>query len=177
MPAGDHPLPRPRRLLRSPAYALAQLHRATHARLEVALSEEGLSLRTHQVLVCLDEFGELSQQQVCDSIVVDRSDMVRIVDRLERLGLVVRDSDSADRRRHLLTLTPAGRAALQRGEQVIERITGEALAGLSDAERRTLHRLALRALGEAAGLVDQPGQAPPPRPAEEVPTVEAPPSG
>lgn len=155
MPIGDGRIARPRGLLRWPTYAMAQLHRAANARLDAALAEEGLSLRTHQVLVCLDEFGELSQQQVCDAIVVDRSDMVRLLDRLEELGQVVRDRDVVDRRRHLLMLTPAGRAALRRGEQVIERITDEALSSLSETERRTLHRLTLRALGEPADVVDQ----------------------
>jgi DNA-binding MarR family transcriptional regulator len=146
------PLPRPRQLLRWPTYVLGQLSRTAATRLDVALSQEGLSLRTHQILGCLVEFGQVSQQQVCDAIAVDRSDMVRLLDQLEDLGQVVRDRDPADRRRHLLTLTPTGRSALARGERVIARVTDEVLSNLSGAERRTLHRLALRALGEPPDL-------------------------
>src|SRR5207244_2943183 len=115
------PLARPRQLLRWPTYALGQLARAAASQLDEALAGEGLSLRTHQVLGCLAEFGQVSQQQVCDAIAVDRSDMVRLLDQLEQLGQIVRRSDRADRRRHLLTLTPAGRSALSRGERVIKR--------------------------------------------------------
>jgi len=149
----NHALPRPRQLLRWPTYALGQLARAAAVRMDAALAEEGLALRTHQVLACLAEFGEVSQQLVCDAIEVDRSDMVRLVDRLEQLGHVVRDRDAADRRRHRLRLTPAGVSALERGEQVIERVTDGLLANLSPPERRALHRLALRALGETTDLV------------------------
>jgi DNA-binding MarR family transcriptional regulator len=149
-------MPLPRGLLRWPTYAMGQLHRATNARMEAELAGEGLSLRTYQVLVCLEEFGELSQQQVCDSIVADRSDMVRIVDRLEELGQVVRHRDAVDRRRHRLTLTPAGRGALRRAEEMIDRITSDALSELSESERQTLHRLTLRALGEPLDAADQP---------------------
>ncbi len=94
-----------------------------------------------------------------------RSDMVRLVDQLEQLGQVVRHRDRADRRRHLLTLTPAGRRALSRGKRVIERVTDDMLSNLSGAERRALHRLALRALGEPPDLADDapggPNAAPP----------------
>lgn len=133
---------------------MGQLSRAAAARIDAALTQEGLSLRTHQVLVCLAESGQISQQQVCDAIVVDSSDMVRLLDRLEQLGQVIRDRDRKDRRRHLLALTPAGRSAIQHGERVIERVTDDVLSNLSRAERRTLHRLALRALGEPTDLAD-----------------------
>jgi MarR family transcriptional regulator, lower aerobic nicotinate degradation pathway regulator len=148
------PQPRPRQLLRWPTYVMGQLSRTAASQLDAALTQEGLSLRTHQVLACLVEFGQVSQQQVCDATAVDRSDMVRLVDQLEQLGQVVRDRDPADRRRHLLTLTPAGRSALSRGERVIARVTDEVLSKLSGPERRTLHRLALRALGEPPDLAD-----------------------
>jgi DNA-binding MarR family transcriptional regulator len=100
------PSGRPRRLLRAPTYALGQLARAAAGRLDAALDAHGLSLRTHQVLACLAELGQVSQQHVCDAIALDSSDMVRLLDRLERLGQVVRERDRADRRRHLLSLTP-----------------------------------------------------------------------
>ena len=66
---------------------------------------------------------------------------VRIIDRDEEAGMVVRDRDQADRRPHRLTLTPSGRRALQRGETVIESVTVEVLSRLSDTERNTLHAL------------------------------------
>lgn len=136
-------------LLGRPVYALSQLHQILTARLERELAAEGLSLRTHQVLACVAEHAGGSQQQVSDSIEVDRSEMVRIIDRLEKVGMVVRERDQSDRRRHRLELTPAGRRALQRSEKVIEAVTEDALSRLSNAERGMLHGLTLRALGES----------------------------
>ncbi len=80
---------------------------------------------------------------------VDRSEMVRIIDRLEEAHMLVRERDRTDRRRHRLVLTAAGREALQRGEKVIEAVTKDSLSRLSDAERSTLHSLTLLALGES----------------------------
>lgn len=136
-------------LLGRPVYALSQLHQILTARLERELAAVGLSLRTHQVLACVAEQAGGSQQQVSDSIEVDRSEMVRIIDRLEQAGMVVRERDKSDRRRYRLKLTPSGRRALQRSEKVIEAVTREALSRLSVSERGTLHDLTLRALGES----------------------------
>jgi hypothetical protein len=48
---------------------------------------------------------------------------------------------------------------MRHGERVIERVTDDVLSNLSDAEGRTLHRLALRALGEPPDLADDaPGR-------------------
>jgi DNA-binding MarR family transcriptional regulator len=140
-----------------PTYVVAHLHRLARGRMERAMSERGLVLREHQVLACLEEFGEVSQQQVCDAIDADRSDMVRQLDHMERRGLVVRDRDVADRRRHVLTLTAEGRRALVEGEEVIRDVTDQLLAGLTERERRTLHELLLRVLGEPAEVL--PGRA------------------
>ena len=108
----------------------------------------------YQALVSLNEFGGLSQQQVSDLIGVDRSDMVRILDRLETAGFVVRERDAHDRRRHVLALTPAGRRAIVVGDRVVERVTAEVFADVPDAERLALHRLLLGALGEPVDIID-----------------------
>jgi DNA-binding MarR family transcriptional regulator len=101
------------------------------------------------VLACVAESAGGSQQEVSDSIEVDRSEMVRIVDRLEQGGMVIRERDQNDRRRYSLKLTPSGRRALQRSERVTEAVTQDALSRLSDSERGALHDLTLRALGES----------------------------
>ncbi|MFI7003826.1 MarR family winged helix-turn-helix transcriptional regulator [Nocardia sp. NPDC050175] len=131
----------PRGLLRFPSYALGKLHKAVHAEL-------GSSLRDHWVLTCLEEFGELSQQQVSASLGIDRSEMVRLIDGLEQAGLVVRTRDTDDRRKYRLTVTQAGRAQCAQTDAEVERATERVLGRLDEQERRTLHRLALKAIGE-----------------------------
>jgi DNA-binding MarR family transcriptional regulator len=155
VPSEDHPIARPPALLRWPTYALGQLHRLGKARIDADLSDAGLSLRGHFVLACLDEYGELSQQQVADRIAIDRSDIVKLIDHLEALGQVARRRDILDRRRHVLTLTPAGTRAFRQGEQIIEQATADILSRLTGQERQALHRLTLQALGEPGAIADQ----------------------
>jgi len=155
MSADTDPASRPRGLLRSPNYALGQLNRCIRAQLEAALEQQGHSLRMHGALVGLAERDGVSQQQLADGLAMDRSDMVKLVDRLEALELVVRERDTADRRRHLLSITPAGRTAMREGEETIRRVTRSALASLSPAELATLHRLTLKALGEPTDIAEE----------------------
>lgn len=143
---------RPPGLLRWPSYVLGQLYRETQGSLEAALAPEALNLRSHFVLICLGEFEQISQQQVADRINMDASDLVKLLDGLEQRGLIVRERAPDDRRRHVLTLTPAGRRALGRANDGVIRATDEALSRLTRAERRTLHRLALKALGEPTAV-------------------------
>jgi DNA-binding MarR family transcriptional regulator len=147
--------PRPNRLLKFPVYSMASLYKPAYARLEAALAEIGLSVRIYQILAILDEFGGLSQQQVADRMLIDRSDMVRVLDRLEELGYVVRVRDAVDRRRHVLTMTPVGQDAMMRAEPVVGRVNDETFARLSGEERQTLHRLILVALGESTEVLDR----------------------
>ncbi|MET8850135.1 MarR family transcriptional regulator [Amycolatopsis sp. NPDC004625] len=139
---------RPRALLRWPTYLMGQLHRSGVGRIDAALAGSGVALREFYVLVCIGEAGPLSQQRVADRLGLDRSDLVKVLDRLEAAGWVRRERDTEDRRRHLLTLTEAGRATVGRVEEVSSAVTGELLGRLSPGEQETLHRLLLKAIGE-----------------------------
>jgi MarR family transcriptional regulator, lower aerobic nicotinate degradation pathway regulator len=161
MEVEERPGPRARPQLRWPTYLLGQLHRLGRDQVDAALAAEGLSLRSVLVLACLSEGGELSQQQVADRAGIDRSDMVKLIDQLEALGMVLRRPDPIDRRRHVLSLTPKGRRASRKSEQIVQQVTGRVLSRLTADERRTLHRLTLRALGEPEDTADAPALDPP----------------
>jgi hypothetical protein len=88
----EAPIP-PVRVRQWPTFGLGQLYRSAHVTIEARLTGERQSLRTYYVLASLAEYGELSQQQVCDRIDMDRSDMVRLIDTLDSTGHVQRHRD------------------------------------------------------------------------------------
>lgn len=140
--------------LRWPAFVLGRLHRHARAVTEEQLAGVGLSLRDYATLVHVDELEQASQQQVADRAQMDRSDLVKLLDSLEARELITRRRDPDDRRRHVLALTAGGRVALRRGTVASRRATDAAFAALSSTELRTLHRLALKALGEPVAFAD-----------------------
>jgi DNA-binding MarR family transcriptional regulator len=92
----------------------------THARLVRQLDEElreahGMPLGTFDVLIQLSRAPgqRLRMRDLADAIVLSRSGLTRLVDRLVRDGLVERERCGEDARGAWAVLTPAGRKALK----------------------------------------------------------------
>jgi len=66
-------------------------------------------------------------------------------------GLVRRSPDPGDRRRNAVRITPAGRAHLDRLEELLAGVQARLLAPLSPAERAELARLLTRVVDHHSG--------------------------
>jgi DNA-binding MarR family transcriptional regulator len=106
----------------------------------------GMRLKHYVTLARLRDYGDMSQQALCTTLMLDRNNCVLLLNELEEAGYVERVRDRADRRRHVVELTPAGRKALDRAEVKIETIEDEVLGALTPDERVTLRTLLIRAL-------------------------------
>ena len=73
--------------------------------------------------------------------------ITRLIDRLERAGLVSRERSTEDRRTVICRATPAALDVLARLDPVVEAADDAALGDLSARELRTLSRLLDRARG------------------------------
>jgi DNA-binding MarR family transcriptional regulator len=109
-----------------------------------ALAPVGLNGREAEILLRLRAVGPLSQQQLLEHLSADPSNLVSMLNRLEREGLLKRDRDTADRRRHIVSLTPAGAARRDLADAAVAAAEERLLSGLSAAERTTLQRLLLK---------------------------------
>lgn len=137
---------RPPSLLEQPSYLASQVSKYGRRRLERVLRERDLALIHHAVLSALDDFGPRSQQQLADSLDLDKSHLVGPIDGLERRGLVARTRDPTDRRRNHVALTAAGKALVDDLQPVARRSQRGFLDELSAAERKTLTKLLQRVL-------------------------------
>jgi DNA-binding MarR family transcriptional regulator len=117
--------------------------------------------RLFGVLTALVASGPVSQQQLADWLRVNRTQMVSLVDALEREGLVERRRDPADRRSYALHVTPAGRETLSALEAEVshaERVMAEPLtaadhARLNDLLRTLIGRPVPPALADKTGFL------------------------
>jgi DNA-binding MarR family transcriptional regulator len=89
----------------------AKLTKALDAELEAT---HGLPLNSYEVLMYLaDSEGErMRMHDLANSILLSRSGLTRLVDRLERDGLLARRSCPSDARGAFACLTPRGRTTL-----------------------------------------------------------------
>jgi DNA-binding MarR family transcriptional regulator len=90
----------------------AQLSKALDAQLEAA---HGLPLTSYEVLLYLSdaEGGRMRMHDLASSVLLSRSGLTRLVDRLERDGYLERCSCAHDARGAFAVLTPAGREKLE----------------------------------------------------------------
>ena len=109
-----------------------------------AFEEAGASPFWYSVLAVLEENPPETQATIADSLGYDRSWLVGLLDELEEKGLIERRRDPDDRRRHLVTLLPAGKQQLAELRTVSKRVEDEFLAPLDPAQRATLQTLLLQ---------------------------------
>jgi len=133
------------------AFLLVQLGFHVARRYGERLAPLGLAQRHAGMLVRLAENDGRSQQAIGELIGMNATRMVFLTDEMEKLGLVERRRNPADRRSHALYLTKAGTAMLARVQEVTAAHEAEITAGLSAAERGELIAL-LRRLARDQGL-------------------------
>ncbi|MCW2289006.1 DNA-binding MarR family transcriptional regulator [Leucobacter luti] len=92
----------------------------------------------------MNERGELAQRDITQVFGLDASNVVGLLNELEERGLVLRRRDTADRRRHIVALTPEGALVLDSTFTRLASIEDELFRSLSRQERETLHLLLLR---------------------------------
>lgn len=111
-------------------------------------SEELLGMRLKQFLALsyIQDHPNVTQQELESALLVDANAVVLLLNDLETAGFVVRRRDPADRRRHLVEVTRAGKAAWERADKARTALAEEMLAGFTQAERETLRSLLQRVL-------------------------------
>lgn len=134
----------PQELIDSPTFLLKRLGFAAKDRAMEAYEQTGLHPYHHAILIVLGEGSPETQGSIADTLGYDRGQLVGLLDELEERGLLERRRDPADRRRHLVKLTPEGRKTLARMRAVARENEDEFLEPLSEEERATLHALLLR---------------------------------
>ena len=109
-------------------------------------SEMGMSVRHFMALHSIP--SAMPQQQLAETLCIDANNTVILLNELEAAGWVVRERDPGDRRRHVVRVTDAGRAAYTRALSARDGIEDDVLGPLGADERQQLHDLLARALGE-----------------------------
>ena len=130
--------------------ASAQFVRASNG----VLASYGLRVRPYSVLLlACSSSGGVSQRDLAETLALDPSQVVSLVDELAASGLVERRPSEIDRRAKLVVATAAGRALRDEVLPVVEASVATQLGDLTATEqlllRDLLSRLALRGAGGA----------------------------
>jgi len=111
-------------------------------------TEDLLGMRLKQ-LIALDHLHRNQgclQQALGQTLMLDPNNCVILLNDLDERGYVERRRDPADRRRHLVEVTPEGVAALKAAEARLDSLENEVLGNLDPGEREQLRELLAKAL-------------------------------
>lgn len=142
--------------------------RALERRVELALAEQssccGVTPAQCHALLALQDAGQASLGELAAALELDASTLSRTVDGLVKEKLALRREDPANRRRAIVSLSPAGEAAAARIDEACDRYYRNLLSSLSPEDAHGVARAvpilaeALRSpYGSAAGYRGREG--------------------
>ncbi len=106
-----------------------------------AFSEYGLRGRTYSVLALAASGENPTQRELADFLVLDASQIVAVIDELEKAGLVERRSSPTDRRTNIIVATEKGKQVHADARAASQQATKERGPKLSAAETAQLLEL------------------------------------
>jgi len=105
------------------------------------LSPYGITEAQFNVLMLLNyqsDDGRLNQTEVGNMLLVNRSNVTGLIDRMEKTGMVRRVSDDSDRRVNLVEITPEGKKVLNVAQKEYFSRIDKIMSDLSAGKRKNL---------------------------------------
>ena len=124
---------------------MLRVHAAITNELDAELAAaHGLRLSSYEVLMTLATHpqGCARMSDLADSVLLSRSGLTRLIDRLKRDGLVARKACAGDARGQVATITPSGRKLFEAARSThLEGVRRQFLTRLSGTELAVLGKL------------------------------------
>ena len=120
---------------------LTSVSRTVSRAFDDALAEAGGSLPVWLVLISLKSGQRASQREIAEAVGIQGATLTHHLNAMESAGLVTRRRDPANRRLHLVELTPDGDALFFRLRDAAAVFDHRLRTGLSDAEASQLETL------------------------------------
>jgi MarR family transcriptional regulator, lower aerobic nicotinate degradation pathway regulator len=128
-------------LMKSSGFLLARLGLGFKAKAITALDDAGFETYDYGVLAMLAERARVTQAHIADALALDPSRLVALLDSLEDRGLIMRQRDPEDRRRHVVTITTKGERELAQLREIVGELEEAFLSPLDADDRAKLHEL------------------------------------
>ena len=99
---------------------------------------EGIGVPHFEIMMVLEEAGTQYIAEIGEKLLIPKSQMTLLIDRLVSLEIVTRRTDETDRRMSNVSLTDKGKAILKEKDRVLRANFTEKLSRLTDDELRQL---------------------------------------
>ncbi|NOH67292.1 MarR family winged helix-turn-helix transcriptional regulator [Vibrio rotiferianus] len=126
----------------SPMFVCSVMNRTFRNRAQAELSRQDLmTLEMASALAALEEFQPMSQQELADAVLTERSVAKRMVDNLEKRGFVKVSKSETNQRLKILTLTKEGVEAVRKVHRIMNNLKQEFFSCLTKEESDEFFRL------------------------------------
>lgn len=125
-------------------FLLVQICRAHRNRAQALLGRHNLHPGQEMMLLRLANSEGVTQSEVADQLCVQPATVTRMLDRLEKTGLVQRQVDTADQRVSRVYLTEVGRALVEPVQNVWRELEETSFQNMTLEEQILLRRLLLQ---------------------------------
>lgn len=122
-------------------YWICMASRAYERAMHQELLPQGITHRQCQVLAWLALEGEQSQVDLAERMNIEPATLVRVLDVMERDGLISREACAGDRRRKLIKPLPKAKPVWKKITECAERVRTRASQGMTEKQRATLKEL------------------------------------
>jgi|SRR5208283_150474 len=120
------------------SFLLAKLSQRMVRVIDESLVTLKINIKHVAVMAEIRHLGPANQKVIGDTLEIDRTSMVGLVDDLELLNFVIRVTDPEDRRAFRVTLTPEGLRALSAAGGLIKREESNFLNNLPQEQKASL---------------------------------------
>lgn len=109
-----------------------------YAQRQLDLLQTGITVDQWVLLKIIEERKQISQVELAQVSQKDTASITRILDILQKKGLIQRIDDEYDRRKYMISLTAEGIEFVMRNLPIIDRLRDQIVQGLSKEEIQTL---------------------------------------
>jgi len=118
---------------------ITRCHRVLALLAEESIAKAGLCLTDFAALEAVLHKGPLTISEIQDKVLLASGSMTAAVDRLEKLGLIIRTASPSDRRARVLELTPEGKRLAASCFEHHAKDLEALMAALSEKEREQVY--------------------------------------
>ncbi|WP_277641903.1 MarR family winged helix-turn-helix transcriptional regulator [Wolinella succinogenes] len=128
-------------LKNSPGFWIGRIHHKLKNRMNQRLKPYDLTAEQRLILLRLFEFGEMTQQQLCQKTFTEPSNITLTLRRMEGHGYVRKKPHPKDKRASLIEATPKALSIQKELERIGLEITDSLLLEVDPSEKETLLRV------------------------------------
>jgi len=118
-------------------FQVMRMRKAIFRRTTMLMTEAGIELPMEQlpILVILQNKGTLSQRELSDITLRDKSSILRSISALQKKGLLLVEQDSSDKRKNNIDLSDEGKKLATHIKQLMRKAEDDALSVFPEEER------------------------------------------